>query len=112
MNRIQKSLCIFLVLFLTALTPSFSQDGNNAEGGGDGPEKTETGKAARRKAKKEWKKQRKQEMSDAKAKKQYNKKHNSKKTRKRMKKNEKKAKRHNEHKKEFFITRWFKKKRK
>lgn len=108
MKYAKRIVFVMLLLFVTGLTPALSQEGNNAEGGGK--EKTETGKAARRKAKKEWKEQRRNDMSDAKARKDYTKK-NTKKTRKRMKKNEKKAKRNNEHKRRFFLTRWFEKRR-
>jgi len=106
----KKSLFFILVMIFTGATDVYAQDGGNAEGG-SGTEQQPTGKAARRKAKKEWKKQRKQDMQDAKSKKEYNEKYNTKKTRKRMKKAEKKAKRNNEHKREFFLKRWFKKRR-
>ena len=104
---------LFIVLFavlFTGATDIYAQDGNNGNSG-QGTEQQPVGKAARRKAKREWKEKRRKQMDDAKAKKEYNKKHNSKKVRKRMKRNEKKAKRNNEHKREFFLTRWIKKRR-
>lgn len=107
----KRFILIILVALFTGGADCYAQDGNS-DNGGQGTEQNPTGKAARRKAKQEWKKKRKQQMDDAKAKKEYNKKYNSKKTRKRMKKAEKKAKRNNEHKREFFITRWIKKHRK
>lgn len=99
-----------LILLFTGGMDVYAQDGNS-DNGGQGNE-APSGKAARRKAKKDWKKKRKQAMDDAKAKKEYSKKYNSKKTRKRMKRAEKKARRNNEHRREFFLTRWIKKHRK
>jgi hypothetical protein len=104
----KKFITLIVLALLWLVNPALSQDGGSGDGGQK--EKTETGRAARRKAKKEWKEKRRKDMSDAQAKKNYNKKYNSKKVRKRMKKNEKKAKRNNEHKREFFVKRWFKKK--
>lgn len=77
--------------------------------GGGGEAKTPDSKIERQKAKRDWKKNRKQEMDDAKARKEYNKKYNTKKTRKRMKKNEKKAQKNNEHRRDFFLVRWWRK---
>jgi hypothetical protein len=110
MRHWKKGLIFILVLLFAGVTEIYAQDGGNAEGGATTGQEP-TGKAARRKAKKEWKKQRKTDMQDAKAKKEYNEKYNTKKTRKRMKKAEKQAKRNNEHKREFFLKRWFKKRK-
>ncbi len=82
------------------------------EGGGgtsgNGTEaKAPDSRLERKKAKRDWKKKRKQEMGAAASRKEYNKKYNTKKTRKRMKKNEKKAKKNNEHKRDFFLVRWW-----
>lgn len=111
MMRYWKKLLLLISVLLFASTMDvFAQDGGNTNSG-QGTEQQPTGKAARRKAKKEWKKQRRADMDDAKAKKEYNKKYNTKKTRKRMKRAEKKAKRNNEHKREFFLKRWFKKRK-
>jgi hypothetical protein len=104
----KKILALFFIAVFSLSSQLYAQDAGNGDGGQK--EKTETGRVARKKAKKEWKEKRRKDMSDAKAKKQYNKKYNSKKVRKRMKKNEKKAKRNNEHKREFFLKRWFKRK--
>lgn len=100
-----------LMLAFTGITDVYAQDGGNAEGGAGTQEPEGTGKADRRKAKRDWKKKRREDMDAAKSKKEYNKKYNTKKTRKRMKKAEKKANRNNTHKREFFLKRWFKKRK-
>ena len=102
-------LCLLVVL-ITGITDVYSQDGGTSNGG-SGTEQEPTGRAARRKAKREWKKQRRTDMDSEKSKKEYNKKYNTKKTRKRMKRAEKEANRNNSHKREFFLKRWFKKKK-
>jgi hypothetical protein len=94
---------VLLPLFMMAQTEG---GGTNNSGGAE--TKGVDARIERQKAKRDWKKNRKQEMSDAKAKKEYNKK-NTKKTRKRMKKNEKKAKKNNEHRRDFFLVRWWRK---
>lgn len=92
---------LLLPLFVMAQT-----DGGGGNSGAGTEAKTPDSRLERKKAKRDWKKNRKQEISDAKARKEYNKK-NTKKTRKRMKKNEKKAKKNNEHKRDFFLVRWW-----
>ena len=110
--RYWKRLLFFVLITVFAGTADlYAQDA----GTGDGGQKNEAppaGRAARRKAKREWKEKRKKDFADAKDKREYNKKYNSKKVQRRMKRNAKKAKRNNEHKREFFIVRWFKKHRK
>lgn len=110
MSYWKKIVCFVLVILFAGIGDVYSQDGNNSNGG-SGTEQQPTGKAARRKAKKEWKKERRNKIDSEKEKKEYNEKYNTKKTRKRMKKAKKEAKRNNEHKREFFITRWIKNRR-
>jgi hypothetical protein len=103
---------IFLLAVASLLLPVFvmaQTDGGGSSGTGGNSEaaKTPDSKLERKKAKREWKKNRKQQMSDEQSKKEYNKKYNTKKTRKRMKKAQKKAQNNNEHKKQFFIVRWW-----
>jgi hypothetical protein len=101
---------LFALSVAFALLPLFVMA--QTEGGGTsgtGESKGVDARMERQKAKRDWKKNRKQEMSDAKAKKEYNKRYNTKKTRKRMKKNEKKANKNNEHRRDFFLVRWWRK---
>ena len=94
---------LLLPLFVAAQT-----DGGGGNSGG-AESKGVDARIERQKAKREWKKNRRQEMDDAKAKKEYNKRYNTKETRKRMKKNAKKAQKNNEHRRDFFLVRWWRK---
>jgi len=68
-------------------------------------------RAKRKKAKKEWKEHRKAEKDGKKAIKEHHKKIQSKDTQKRMKQSKKKSARINANKREFFLKRWFKRKK-
>jgi hypothetical protein len=108
----RKIVMFILVILFTGAGEVYAQttDAGNTNGGA-GTEAQPTGRAGRRKAKREWKKERKKKMEDDKARKDYIKDHNTKKTQKRMKKSQKKANRNNSHKREFFLKRWFKKRK-
>lgn len=111
MLQCKRILFFVLILLFTGIGEAVSQtqDGGN-ENGGSGTE-APSSKAARRKAKQEWKDKRRKDFADQKARKEYRK-QNTKKTQERMKKSERIAKRNNEHRKEFFLIRWIKKRRK
>ena len=66
----------------------------------------------RQELRKEAREKRRKERAERKAIKQYHKRLQTKQVRKRMKSSRKTAIRNNEHKREFFIKRWFKKKKK
>jgi Ni/Co efflux regulator RcnB len=67
-----------------------------------------TTKAQRKKAKQKWKENRKIEMEHKKMVKEHHKRIQTKGTRKRMKEEKRKSDRYRENKREFFIVRWFK----
>lgn len=66
-----------------------------------------TSKAQRRIAKRQWKEQRLKDMEEKKKIKEHHKRIQTKETRKKMKRDARKAQRVNEHKREFFLKRWF-----
>jgi hypothetical protein len=84
------------------------------DGSGAGPKKTSiTSERKKRKAaRKEAREQRRKERAERKAIKAYHKRLQTKTVRKRMKSNRSKSKRINENKREFFLKRWFAKKKK
>ena len=87
------------------------------DGGGDKPASAKSAdkkplsrRAQRSEDRKKWKEYRKKRKIERKAVKEHHKRIQTKETRKRMKKDRKKAQANNEHKREFFLKRWFKKK--
>ena len=95
---------LIFFLFLFVSTAAFSQEG----GGESKKNEVENRKAKRKKDKAEWNARREKEHGSNKAVKNHEKRLQTKATRKRMKKNRKKAARNNQHKREFFLIRWFK----
>jgi hypothetical protein len=94
------------ILFLFLIVPiiGFSQDVPDVNAKSPKPEKMS--KVEKKAIKKKVKQKQKAEKADKKLRKQQIK-MQTKDVQKRMKKNKRKAKRYNENKKEFFITRWF-----
>ncbi len=101
---------LLLLLFMICTSFLFSQDGDGT--GDKKPKDPDSRKEMRKKDKKKWKAQRKLEKDQKKAVKRHHKRIQTKKTRKRMKKNKRKAQRNHEHKGEFFLKKWFTKKKK
>jgi hypothetical protein len=99
---------IFILLLFTFSLPYYGQDK------GTGPK--EKSIASQRKLKKlerrEAREKRKKERAERKAVKAYHKRLQTKTVRKRMKHSKKRATLNNENKREFFLKRWFKKKKK
>lgn len=95
---------LFLLVFLFASAPVFSQDSE----GDKKKNEVEDRKMKRKKAKAEWKAKRLKDRGKTKMVKSHEKRLQTKETRKRMKKNRQKATRTNQNKKEFFLIRLFK----
>lgn len=95
-----------LVFLCLCLLPVFA----NAQNAGNNNPSMMSGKAQRAKAKKEAKEKREQEKLHDKQVKEYHKNVQTKKVRKRMKKDKRKATLNNDHKREFFMIRWFSRK--
>lgn len=97
-----------LITLLFSVLQAFPQ------GGGTGP-KEKSFKSERKQRKldrQEARERRRKERAERKAVKAYHKRLQTKQVRKRMKRNRHKATLHNENRREFFIIRWFKKKKK
>lgn len=105
---LKKIIYSYVIVFLLAGN-IFAQ-----EKSGTGPkEKSFTSERKLRKVlRKEAKEKRRKERAERKAIKKYHKRLQTKKVRKRMKKSKKRATLNNENKREFFLKRWFKKKKK
>src|SRR4051812_41364153 len=97
-----KTLSFLMICFLPVL-------GNAQQNSGAGTSTIMSEKAQREKAKKDAKEKRKQEKIHDKEVKEYQKSTQTKKVRKRMKKDKRRANLNNEHKREFFLIRWFSK---
>ena len=97
-----------VALALAGITHAQTEGGGSGGGGNGTEQKAPSSKAKRKKDKAEWKKNRKKQMNDEKMRKEYNKKYNTKKTRRHMKQAQKKAQKNNEHKRDFFLVRWWK----
>jgi hypothetical protein len=97
--------CLF-VLFLAAPVHIIAQEAPPKASA-----KPEGSRAKRKAERKKWKEQRKRDHAEAKAIKKHHKRIQTKETRATMRKNKRKANRVNQNKKEFFIKRWFSKKR-
>ncbi len=105
---LSRRIALLSVAFLLLPLFMMAQSETGGTSGGSNTEaKTPNSRLDRKKAKRDWKKNRKTEMTAAADKKEYNKRYNTKKTRKRMKKAEKKAQKNNDHKREFFLVRWW-----
>lgn len=103
---------IFIYLLLASLL-SFSATGQD-KGAGTGPpaKSLKSERKLRKEERREAREKRKQEKAERKAVKAYHKRLQTKKVRKRMKQSKRKAKLNNENKREFFLKRWFSKKKK
>lgn len=99
---------IFLFLILSFSTPFFAQD----KGTGPPERSIKSERKLRKMDRAEAKERRRKERAERKAIKAHHKRIQTKKVRKRMKQSKKTAIRHNENKREFFVKRWFKKKKK
>ncbi|MBK9283068.1 MAG: hypothetical protein IPM51_01975 [Sphingobacteriaceae bacterium] len=101
-----------IILFGLILTsPKFiAQDKKDGTGPAEKSFKSE--RKLRKADRKEAKEKRRKEKAEQKAIKKHHKRIQTKKVRKRMKKSKKTAIRNNENKREFFLKRWFKKKKK
>jgi hypothetical protein len=106
MRRLFSVLLIFLALLLPVTGRA---QGSESSGTESQVSKAPAGsRAQRREARKQWKMERKKKHSSEKAIKNYKKRTQTKETRKRMKETRRKAELTNEHKREFFLRRWFK----
>jgi hypothetical protein len=99
---------IFFIFCAGVSLPNFSQEKN----AGPKEKSIKSERKVRRELRKEAKEKRRKERAERKAIKKYHKRLQTKKVRKRMKASKKTAIRNNEHKRDFFIKRWFKKKKK
>ena len=95
---------IFLLLLI--IIP-FTIAAQEPAGGGEKQSSTPTTKAQRKSAKRKWKEQRLKKMEEKKKIKNHHKRIQTKEVRKKMRRDARKAKRVNEHKREFFLKRWF-----
>jgi hypothetical protein len=95
---------LFLLLLFTF---PFAIAVHAQDAGGQQPKSPPTSKAQRRQAKAKWKEERLKKREEKKKIKEHHKRIQSKATLKRMKKDARKSKRVNEHKREFFLKRWF-----
>ena len=102
---------ILLVISWLCLASSITAQ---TEGGGAGPKKPSIAseRKKRKAARKEAREQRRKERAERKAIKAYHKRLQTKTVRKRMKRNRSKSQRINDNKREFFLKRWFAKKKK
>ncbi|MBL7891078.1 MAG: hypothetical protein JNL63_00500 [Bacteroidia bacterium] len=106
MSKIFKHIVLLSLFFLPLL--AFSQEAAKT----DKEQQPKTTRAQRKEAKKMWKEKRRNERAEKKKIKEHHKRIQTKEVRKRMKKDRKTAIRNNEHKREFFLKRWFSKKQK
>lgn len=97
---------LFILFFLFASVPAFSQDKPDAKT--EKKNDVESSRIKRKKAKAEWKAKREEERADKKSVRDHEKALQTKATRKRMHKDQRHANRINQNKKEFFLIRWFK----
>ncbi len=110
MARFIRIAILILGFYLAAPVASRAQDGStNTES--QVASATSGSRAQRRDARRKWKAERRKKHNSDKSLKNYKKRTQTKETRKRMKADLKKANMNNEHKREFFLKRWFNKKR-
>jgi hypothetical protein len=98
------------ILFLTLYTsqPVLAQGSESSNTESQVSSAPAGSRAQRREARKQWRAERKKKHASQKAIKNYKKRTQTKETRKRMKETRRKAELTNEHKREFFLKRWFK----
>ena len=102
---------IILLFFLFHLSFAFyAQD--KSDGTGPPSKSMASKRKLRKEERKEAREKRKKEKAERKAVKAYHKRLQTKTVRKRMKKSKNKARLNNENKREFFVKRWFKKRKK
>jgi hypothetical protein len=106
MLRIVKICLLFCFLACPAIMPA---QGSSKETESQVASTTSGSLAQKREARKKWKADRKKRHDSEKSLKDYKKRTQDKPTRKRMKESRKRAEMNNEHKREFFLKRWFKK---
>ncbi|MDQ3047472.1 MAG: hypothetical protein M3R27_08005 [Bacteroidota bacterium] len=102
--RTLRSIFKKIVLLLICMLPllSYSQEQTSKD------KSPATSKAQRKKAKQKWKEQRKIEKQSKKAVKEHHKRLQTKETRKKMKRERRKGEKMRGNKREFFLIRWFK----
>jgi hypothetical protein len=98
----------YLFLFLCFLSPVVAQD----KGTGPKEKSFQSERKLRKLERKEAREKRKKEKAERKAIKKHHKRIQTKDVQKRMKKSRKRAIRNNDNKREFFLKRWFQKKKK
>ena len=107
LGKIFFSCLLFLLPFLV-----YSQDAPvNDAAGEQNKSAPMTKRQQRQKDRKEWKEHRKADIEEQKNIKEHHKRIQTKETRKRMRESKRKSTLINEHKREFFLKRWFKKKK-
>lgn len=94
----------FLLLFFTGMVAGYAQETQSSDPNQQKEPQTRTG---RREAKRQWREERKKNFELEKARRKIRK-SNDKRSRKQMRQTARKAKRVNDHKREFFLKRWFK----
>lgn len=99
---------IYLVLLLHFILPFYGQE----KGTGPKEKSFKSERKLRKLERQEARERRRKEKAERKAIKAYHKRLQTKQVRKRMKKSKKRATLNNENKREFFLKRWFKKKKK
>jgi Ni/Co efflux regulator RcnB len=104
-----KKILPLILLFQFCLV---SQAQDNSAGTGPAPKSFASERKLRKEERREAREKRRQEKAERKAVKAYHKRLQTKKVLKRMKQSKNKARLNNEHKREFFLKRWFKKKKK
>jgi hypothetical protein len=99
---------LFMFLSFCVLGSAYAQD----KGTGPPEKSIKSERALRKLERKEAKERRKKEKAERKAVKAHHKRLQTKEVRKRMKRSKKRATLNNDNKREFFVKRWFKKKKK
>jgi hypothetical protein len=103
---------IILLILLSVPVVNFAQNGDASSSTENQSSKAPAGsREQRREDRKKWKADRKKKHEEEKAIKEYQKRIQDKPTRKRMKETRHKAELSNEHKQEFFLKRWFTRKK-
>jgi hypothetical protein len=102
---------IFPLILLFHLCIALQAQEKNA-GTGPAPKSFASERKLRKEERREAREKRRQERAERKAVKEYHKRLQTKTVLKRMKQSKNKARRNNEHKREFFLKRWFQKKKK
>lgn len=106
--RRKHKLALFISLFAFAALPLTSQSG----GAGPKEKSIKSERKIRKELRREAIEKRRKERAERKAIKQYHKRLQTKYVRRRMKNSRKSANRYNQNKREFFVVRWFKKRKK